>query len=72
MNRTGEKGQVPNRNSRFFEQDGYWYYTTREGMNIGPFDTQHEAEQGVSDYIDFIVHAEPQVVASLSHYRSAA
>lgn len=72
MNRNGEKGDTPARNSRFFEENGYWYYTTREGMNIGPFDTLHEAESGVSAYIDFILHAEPQVVEVLGRYRSAA
>lgn len=72
MNRNGEQGYTPNRNSRFFEQDGYWYYTTREGMNVGPFDSAHEAESGVSKYIDFVLHAEPEVLQALSHYRTAA
>ncbi len=72
MNRTGEQGSTPTRNSRFLKKNGYWYYTTREGMEVGPFDTQSEAESGVSAYIDFILHAEPCVIQKLSYYRCVA
>lgn len=72
MNRVGEIGAVPARNSRFFTKDDYWYYSTREGVAIGPFDTLLEAEHGVSAYIDFVLHAEPEVVEALKIYRSAA
>jgi hypothetical protein len=72
MNRTGENSAVPERSKRYYAKDGYWYYATREGVNIGPFDTLGEAERGVSDFIDFIMHAEPEVVASLERYGRAA
>lgn len=72
MNRTGETAPVPLRNTRYFEKDGYWYYSTREGVDIGPFDTLHEAERGVSDFIDFIMHAEPEIIASFEKYGRAA
>lgn len=72
MNRTGENFEVPMRCKRFFQKDNYWYYSTREGVDIGPFDTRHEAERGVSDFIDFIVHAEPEVVATFERYGHAA
>ena len=73
MNRSGEQmNEVPTRNSRFFEEDGYWYYNTREGVAIGPFDTQSEAETGVSDFIDFILHAEPSVSETLAKYAQQA
>lgn len=72
MNRTGETFAVPVRSIRYFEKDGYWYYSTREGVDIGPFDTVHEAERGVSDFIDFIMHAEPEIIASIEKYRRAA
>lgn len=69
MNRNGEQlNNMPERKTRFFEQDGYWYYNTREGVAIGPFDTQSEAETGVSDFIDFILHAEPSVSETLAKY----
>ena len=72
MNREGEKGNCPDRANRFFEKDCYWYYTTREGVDIGPFDSLSEAESGVSDFIDFILHAEPAIVKTLEKYRRAA
>lgn len=73
MNRTGEKGNaLPTRNPRFFKRDGYFYYSTREGIDIGPFDSLQEAESGASAFIDFILHAEPEVLKSLSAYTKAA
>ena len=73
MNRTGEQlNELPDRNSRFFEEEGYWYYNTREGVPIGPFDTMSEAEIGVSDFIDFIMHAEPSVSETLAKYAQQA
>jgi len=72
MNRTGESGAVPARNKRCFRNGTYWYYSTREGVDIGPFDSLQEAETGVSEFIDFILHAEPAVLAKLSRYSKAA
>lgn len=72
MNRIGEAANPPERHSRFFKSDEYWYYTTREGVDIGPFDSMSEAETGVSDFIDFILHAEPSVSETLAKYARAA
>lgn len=73
MNRTGEQlNDVPSRSSRFFQEEGYWYYNTREGVAIGPFDSLSEAETGVSDFIDFILHAEPSVSETLAKYAQQA
>ncbi|WP_045855883.1 DUF6316 family protein [Teredinibacter purpureus] len=72
MNRTGDTNTPPNRSKRFFEKGEYWYYSTREGVDIGPFDTLHEAETGASDFIDFILHAEPEVLQTLERYASKA
>jgi Domain of unknown function (DUF6316) len=70
-NRTGEQGSVPNRNGRFLQKDNYWYYTTREGVHIGPFDSRDDAEVGVGEFIDFICASEPKVVDILKQYRVA-
>lgn len=72
MNRNGESGETPKRKSRIFGKDGYWYYTTREGFDIGPFDSQQEAEKGVSHFIDFVLHASPEQLDSLTCYNNAA
>lgn len=72
MNRAGEQGALPARNSRFYKRDGYFYYSTREGFDIGPFDTLQEAQAGASAFIDFVLHAEPHELQCLIRYSSAA
>jgi Domain of unknown function (DUF6316) len=71
LNRTGELGSVPDRNGRFIQKDGYWYYTTREGVDIGPFDQREDAENGVGEFIDFICASEPKVLEIIKQYRAA-
>lgn len=70
-NRAGEKGRVPDRNGRFLQKGEYWYYTTREGVDIGPFDSRADAEVGVGEFIDFICASEPKILAALKQYRAA-
>lgn len=69
--RAGEYGNVPARRNRFFVVGGEWYFNTREGAPMGPFDSSHEAEQGLYDFIEFMTLAEPKTLsrlyASLSH-----
>jgi hypothetical protein len=64
VNRAGETGAIPARHSRFFEQSRRWYFATREGASIGPFDNRFEAEQGLQDFLDFITLATPTTLAS--------
>jgi hypothetical protein len=70
-NRAGEQGTVPVRQGRYLQKDGYWYYTTREGVDIGPFDNRVDAENGVGEFIDFIQASEPKVSDLLKQYRAA-
>ena len=70
--RHGEQGQPPVRNDRFFEQDNYWYYTTREGVDIGPFDNRTDAIAGCNDFIDFIGVADPSFSNTLQQYSRCA
>ncbi len=71
LNRTGELGAVPDRNSRILQKDKYWYYSTREGVDIGPFDGRKDAEVGVNDFIDFICASEPNALNMLKQCRAA-
>jgi len=50
------------RQSRFFKKDDLWYFSTREGIDIGPFDSKEEASEGASVYLDFI-SSEPNKTA---------
>jgi len=71
LNRAGEQGAVPVRHGRYMQKDGYWYYSTREGVDIGPFDNRQDAEYGVGEFIDFIKASEPKVTDVLRQYRAA-
>lgn len=62
--RMGESGTPPMRTDRFFSVNSTWYFATREGASIGPFDSKDDAAQGLRDFIDFIALAEPRVLSS--------
>ena len=70
--RTGESGNIPSRQERLFMKENYWYFTTREGFNIGPFDSHDHASQGVSNFIDYVSNAEPAVVNRITQTVKAA
>jgi hypothetical protein len=65
INRAGENGNVPNRANRFFNVSGEWYFSTREGAPMGPFDDRREAEQGLFDFLEFMALAEPKMLSQL-------
>lgn len=71
-NRTGEHGMIPSRHDRFFQVEDYWYYSTREGVDIGPFDNVEEASVGASEFIDFISGVDPSFKQTLGQYRNRA
>lgn len=52
--------------SRVFEQDDGWFFSTREGAAMGPYDTRAEAEQGLSDFIEFVQIAPLDTLATLT------
>ena len=64
LGRIGEGGAPPMRTDRFFSVNSTWYFATREGASIGPFDDKGDAEKGLSDFVDFIALAEPRVLSS--------
>ena len=72
INRKQEAGNVPARSDRLFTQHDYWYFRTREGMDIGPFDSVSEALEGIHGFIDFLQTTEPAVVTRISQYVSRA
>lgn len=56
------------RSERFFTQHNYWYFSTREGMDIGPFPTMLEANQGLDGFISFLKETDPEVVNRITRY----
>ena len=39
------------RSDRFFTIDNRWYFTTREGQNVGPFESIGHAKSGVNLFL---------------------
>ena len=37
---------------RFFASDGQWFFTTREGVDFGPFTVRSDGEKALQRYID--------------------
>lgn len=64
MNREGELGNVPIRSDRFFSADAVWYFSTREGAAIGPYDNKKQAGLGLKDFLEFLALAKPKVLAT--------
>jgi hypothetical protein len=52
------------RTDRFFAVNSVWYFATREGASIGPFESKPDAQKGLSDFVDFIKLAEPRVLST--------
>ncbi|MDC3332985.1 DUF6316 family protein [bacterium] len=65
-NRDGELGSnVPMRSERFYLSNGSWYFATREGAPMGPFDSKVDARQGLDDFLEFMSLAEPRTLMRL-------
>ena len=64
QNRTGEGAPSILRSDRFFSIGSEWYFATREGASVGPYEAKIDAEKGLKDFIDFLVVAEPAVRSS--------
>lgn len=58
-------GEIPVRSNRFFAADGQWFFATREGNPVGPFDDKQEAQQGLDDFIEFMSLAAPNTLSQL-------
>ncbi len=69
--RKGEQGNVPQRSDRCFKSGDYWYYSTREHIDIGPFDDVEQASEGVEAFVEFLCQ-KPQFSETLKKYQAAA
>ena len=70
--RNGETGIEPARSERFFQRDSYWYYSTREGVDIGPYDTRTGAARGCAQFIDYMAMRGSAFSATLEQYSNHA
>ncbi len=54
QNRKNELEKTWFRSDRCFTVESKWYFSTREGQDVGPFGSRAKAERGVVRYIDSI------------------
>ncbi|OUS03935.1 hypothetical protein A9Q90_07880 [Gammaproteobacteria bacterium 54_18_T64] len=54
------------RSDRYFKLSDYWYFITREGTTLGPYDSKNQAQQAVADYIQFVNQATPAMMKLLA------
>lgn len=54
--RNGENLQAWLRCSRFYSLKGNWYFSTREGVEYGPFKTREEAAEELRSFIQDILN----------------
>lgn len=66
--RMGDESPPPRRGGRLFRDadDGHWYFMTREGRPMGPFETEEEGRQALQDFLDYVSLADLQQLADLS------
>jgi hypothetical protein len=57
--REGEAQDLPLRKGRFAQRDGEWFLTTRENIELGPFESHAEASMCLDEYLSFVNGADP-------------
>lgn len=45
---------LPLRKGRFAQRDGEWFLTTREEIELGPFESHAEASMCLDEYLSFV------------------
>lgn len=63
MLRKGESGVIPFRSGRFFNVENKWYFTSREGIDHGPFHSKYEAEVSLDVFIQNTIRTDKQMNA---------
>lgn len=54
ITRRGEEPRKWIRGSRYFQVGNDYYFCTREGTNVGPFESVSAAERGFSLYLQYL------------------
>lgn len=70
--RDGENGTRCQRSDRYFQNEQReWFFSTREGFQMGPFESILEAHEALGDYLSFIGAADASTLQkfyqSLTH-----
>lgn len=59
QSRDGEATRLWFRTDRVFRQNGWWYISTREHINVGPYETAEEARRDVPRLIELLEEKAP-------------
>ena len=59
-NRENEPQRFWFRSERVFRVDGLWYFHTREGIDVGPYETRFEAEIDATMLVAMLKDVEPE------------
>ncbi|NBC23893.1 MAG: hypothetical protein GVY21_10495 [Gammaproteobacteria bacterium] len=57
--RAGEKPRLRFRTERLFAVADGWYFTTREGIDVGPYRSRDEAQAGAARLLALLRHLPP-------------
>lgn len=62
--RIDENGErhPPIRSDRYFKLHNFWFFATREGDAVGPFDSKEVAVNAVVDFIEFAKKADAETL----------
>ena len=52
----------PIRSDRYFKLHNFWFFATREGAAVGPFDSKACAVNAVVDFIEFAKKADAETL----------
>ncbi|MFW6092431.1 MAG: DUF6316 family protein [Pseudomonadota bacterium] len=64
--RAGESPRTWFRTSRFFNIGGAWFFTTRENIDVGPYDSKAAAERDVARLIEILSETSTDAEARLA------
>ena len=69
--RDGERQKLWFRSARVFQVDGVWFFATREGVDIGPFDSETEAKKNEHRLISLLLKAKTpeEALRTINEYK---
>ncbi|NRB39333.1 MAG: hypothetical protein HRU20_12835 [Pseudomonadales bacterium] len=59
------------RSTRFEYREGEWYLQTREGIELGPYESHAEASVSLNDYLDFVGSGNTKALEELCKRKAA-
>ncbi|WP_163832141.1 DUF6316 family protein [Spartinivicinus ruber] len=54
-----DQAYLAKRDDRCFKGKNGWFFKTREGKTLGPYDSKEQASEGVNQYLDFLLNSHP-------------